>query len=101
MINVQGDQPFIDHAVITAAAAARTQRDPSSAVITPMYCLQGEYIHNPAVLKSILAADRHALYFFRSAIPNGRDIDSAHWHAYATYWGHVVPYSYRADVLAQ
>ena len=101
VINVQGDQPFIDPAVITAAAAACAQRDPTPDVITPIYRLQPEHIHNPAVVKTLLAADGRALYFSRSAIPHVRDVDPAHWHAHTTYWGHVGLYAYRADVLAQ
>lgn len=101
VINVQGDQPFIDPAVITAAASASAQRDPTPAVITPVYRLQPEQIHNPAVVKTLLAADGCALYFSRSPIPHVRDIDPAQWHAHTTYWGHVGLYAFRADVLAQ
>jgi 3-deoxy-manno-octulosonate cytidylyltransferase (CMP-KDO synthetase) len=101
VINVQGDQPFIDPAVITAAAAACAQRNPTPAVITPVYRLQPEHIHNPAVVKTLLAADGRALCFSRSAIPHVRDVDPSHWHAHTTYWGHVGLYAYRADVLAQ
>jgi 3-deoxy-manno-octulosonate cytidylyltransferase (CMP-KDO synthetase) len=39
VFNVQGDQPFIDTAVITAAPAHSTQRDPTPEVITPVYRL--------------------------------------------------------------
>jgi len=98
VINVQGDQPFIDPAVITAAAAACTQRDPTSAVITPVYRLQPEHIHNPAVVKTVLSADGRALFISRSAITHVRGIDPAQCHAHTTFWDHVGLYAYRAHV---
>ena len=65
-----------------------------------MYRLSAETIHNPAVVKTLLAHDGRALYFSRSAIPHVRDVDPAEWHRYSTYWGHVGMYGFRGDVLA-
>lgn len=100
VINVQGDQPFLDPGVVQAMVAAfRTTASPP-AVVTPVYRLKPEAIHNPAVVKTLLAADGRALYFSRSAIPHVRDVDPAQWHEHAMYWGHVGMYGFRADVLA-
>ncbi|MAR07369.1 MAG: 3-deoxy-manno-octulosonate cytidylyltransferase [Cyanobium sp. NAT70] len=101
VINVQGDQPFLDPAVVTAMIDAFARFDPVPAVVTPVYRLQPETIHNPNVVKTLLAHDGRALYFSRSAIPHVRDVDPAEWHTRATYWGHVGMYGFRADVLAQ
>ena len=100
VINVQGDQPFLDPAVITAMVSTFGQRDPVPAVVTPVYRLKPETIHNPAVVKTLLAHDGRALYFSRSAIPHVRDVDPADWHQHAPYWGHVGMYGFRGDVLA-
>ena len=56
-------------------------------------------MHNPNVVKTLLAVDGRALYFSRSALPHVRGIDPVDWPAHATYWGHVGLYGYRADVL--
>jgi len=99
VINVQGDQPFIDPAVIDAMATEFAQRTPAPQVLTPVYRMGASKLHNPNVVKTLLAADGRALYFSRSAIPHVRGIEPEHWHAHAPYWGHVGLYGYRADVL--
>jgi len=100
VINVQGDQPFLDPAVITAMVSMFGQRDPAPAVVTPVYRLKPDVIHNPAVVKTLLAHDGRALYFSRSAIPHVRDVAPAEWHRHTSYWGHVGMYGFRGDVLA-
>ncbi|MCP9942758.1 3-deoxy-manno-octulosonate cytidylyltransferase [Cyanobium sp. ATX 6E8] len=99
IINVQGDQPFIDPAVIDAMAAEFSRRSPTPEVLTPVYRMGAEKVHNPNVVKTLLAADGRALYFSRSALPHVRGVDPAHWPAHTTFWGHVGLYGYRADVL--
>jgi 3-deoxy-manno-octulosonate cytidylyltransferase (CMP-KDO synthetase) len=100
VINVQGDQPFLDSAVVTQMVAEFGKRDPVPAVVTPVYRLSAATIHNPAVVKTLLAHDGRALYFSRSAVPHVRDVDPADWHQHASYWGHVGMYGFRGDVLA-
>lgn len=100
VINVQGDQPFIDPGVIEAMVTEFRHRDPAPAVVTPVYRLQADTVHNPNVVKTLLAHDGRALYFSRSAIPHVRDVDPADWPQHTTYWGHVGMYGFRGDVLA-
>ena len=100
VINVQGDQPFIDPQVIDAMASEFRRLDPVPAVVTPVYGLKPETVHNPNVVKTLLAHDGRALYFSRSAIPHVRDVDPSEWHRHTTFWGHVGMYGFRGDVLA-
>ena len=99
IINVQGDQPFLDPALIDAIAASFIARQPTPEVLTPIYRLSPEKLHNPNVVKVLLAADGRGLYFSRSALPHVRDVDPAEWCAHTSFWGHVGIYAYRADVL--
>ena len=99
IINVQGDQPFIEPEVIDAMTSEFSQRSPTPDVLTPVYRMGAEKVHNPNVVKTLLTADGRALYFSRSAIPHVRGVDPADWPAHTTYWGHVGIYGYRADVL--
>lgn len=101
ILNVQGDQPFIDPAVIDAMAAVFEGRHPTPEVLTPIYRLGPEKLFNPNVVKTLVAADGRALYFSRSAIPHVRGVEPEHWHSHALFWGHVGIYGYRADVLAR
>ena len=100
VINVQGDQPFLDPLIITSMVSEFQQRELAPAVVTPVYRLPPNTIHDPAVVKTLLASDGRALYFSRSAIPHVRDVDPELWHLHAPYWGHVGMYGFRADVLA-
>ena len=101
IINVQGDQPFIDPDVIDAMAEAFERRQPAPDVLTPVHRLAADQVHNPNVVKTLLAADGRALYFSRSAIPHVRGEHPDRWHHHTPFWGHVGLYGYRADVLAR
>ncbi|MEB3244197.1 MAG: 3-deoxy-manno-octulosonate cytidylyltransferase [Cyanobacteriota bacterium] len=101
ILNVQGDQPFIDPGVIDAMAAEFERCDPTPEVLTPIYRMGADNLHNPNVVKTLVAADGRALYFSRSAVPHVRDVEPDQWHAHAPFWGHVGLYGYRADVLAR
>jgi 3-deoxy-manno-octulosonate cytidylyltransferase (CMP-KDO synthetase) len=98
---VQGDQPFIDPALIDVMAEQFSARTPTPEVLTPVYLMGAGKIHNPSVVKTLLAADGRALYFSRSAIPHVRGVAPDQWHAHAPYWGHVGIYGYRSGFLCE
>jgi 3-deoxy-manno-octulosonate cytidylyltransferase (CMP-KDO synthetase) len=60
---------------------------------------QTSALHNPNVVKVLLAAGGRGLYFSRSALPHVRDVDPAQWCAHTSFRGHIGIYAYRADVL--
>lgn len=99
IINVQGDQPFVDPQVIDKMIDQFRMSIPTPEVLTPIYEMLPEKIHNPNVVKTLIAADGRALYFSRSALPHVRGVEAEQWHAHTTFWGHVGIYGYRADVL--
>ena len=101
VINVQGDQPLLDPAILEAMVALAA--DPAGCwlpVITPVYALVADKIHDPNVVKVLRAGDGRAITFSRSALPHVRDLPPEQWASRTTYWGHVGIYGYRADVLA-
>ena len=99
VINVQGDQPLLDPAIIEAMVAefVALQRPP---VLTPVYPLAADKLHDPNVVKVLRAGDGRAITFSRSALPHLRGVPPEQWADHTTYWGHVGLYGYRADVLA-
>jgi 3-deoxy-manno-octulosonate cytidylyltransferase (CMP-KDO synthetase) len=101
VVNVQGDQPFLDPGVIDAMSHEFARRSPRPDVLTPVYRMGAEKVHNPNVVKTLVSRDGRALYFSRSAIPHVRGVEPEQWHAHAPFWGHVGIYGYRADVLAR
>jgi 3-deoxy-manno-octulosonate cytidylyltransferase (CMP-KDO synthetase) len=99
VINVQGDQPLLDPAIIEAMVVqfVALQRPP---VLTPVYPLATDKLHDPNVVKVLRARDGRAITFSRSALPHLRGVPPDQWAQHTTYWGHVGLYGYRADVLA-
>jgi len=101
VVNVQGDQPFIDPNVIDEIISEFKIRQPIPQVLTPIFRLTQEQLHNANTVKALLNSAGDALYFSRSAIPHQRDVAPEHWVEHAAYWGHVGLYAYRHEVLTR
>ena len=100
IINVQGDQPFLNPRVIEEMCSFFYSFSQLPSIVTPIYKLQKESIHNPSVVKVLVNRNSEALYFSRSALPHIRDKSMDEWHLYYDYWGHVGIYGFRADILS-
>ncbi|QJW84422.1 3-deoxy-manno-octulosonate cytidylyltransferase [Ramlibacter terrae] len=73
VVNVQGDEPLIDPALIDAVASLLVQR-PQASMSTAAHAIDlVEEFTNPNVVKVVLQADGLALYFSRAPIPRSRD----------------------------
>jgi 3-deoxy-manno-octulosonate cytidylyltransferase (CMP-KDO synthetase) len=94
IVNVQGDEPLIEPAMIDEAVAPFTA-DPSLEMSTLRRRIDDPAeLHNPNVTKVVVDADGFALYFSRSPIPYAREGAPA-----AAAWRHVGLYVYRRDCL--
>lgn len=98
-VNVQGDEPLIDPAVIDAVAGLLSQAEMTTAA-TPVKEVS-EYA-NPNVVKVVVGVDGHALYFSRRTIPYLRDHaaepDAAQLAAFP-FLKHLGIYGYHATTL--
>ena len=73
VVNVQGDEPFIDPALIDACADLLA-RSPDCVMSTAAHPIDAaDELDNPNVVKVVLDARGHALYFSRAPIPWWRD----------------------------
>jgi 3-deoxy-manno-octulosonate cytidylyltransferase (CMP-KDO synthetase) len=73
VVNVQGDEPLIDPALINAVAA-KLQARPDCVMSTAAHALVDVAdLTNPNVVKVVLDRRQTALYFSRAAIPWWRD----------------------------
>ncbi|MBS7808354.1 3-deoxy-manno-octulosonate cytidylyltransferase [Variovorax sp. PCZ-1] len=95
--NVQGDEPLIDPRLIDEVANLLKNR-PLAGMGTAAHAIESVADQsNPNIVKVVLDAQNHALYFSRSLIPFNRD-----GHAGAPKpLRHVGIYSYRAGFLRQ
>jgi 3-deoxy-manno-octulosonate cytidylyltransferase (CMP-KDO synthetase) len=71
VVNVQGDEPLIDPALIAATAAQIRAGVPMATAAHPIEALQD--VFNPNVVQVVLDKTGRALYFSRAAIPWHRD----------------------------
>ncbi len=99
VVNVQGDEPLIDPALIDRVAGALLDSgdwDMSTAV-SPIRST--EELHNPDVVKAVRALDGRALYFSRSVIPFRRGAEPGFAPVPGQYLRHVGIYGYRRAFL--
>ena len=102
VVNVQGDEPLIDPALIDAVAHLLQSR-PDCAMSTAAHAIEdlADYM-NPNVVKVVLDARNTALYFSRAPIPAGRDFEGQAWWqstGFVAPLRHVGIYGYRAGFL--
>ena len=92
VVNVQGDEPLIDPALIRRVAAL-LESDAAAVMSTAAHPIHdAAQFANPNVVKVVLDARGHALYFSRAGIPHPRA-------AGGTPLRHVGLYAYRVDFL--
>jgi 3-deoxy-manno-octulosonate cytidylyltransferase (CMP-KDO synthetase) len=73
VVNVQGDEPLIDPALIDAVAAL-LQQQPDASMSTAAHAIDDPAdLHNPNVVKVVTDAQGLAMYFSRAPIPWWRD----------------------------
>ncbi len=96
VINVQGDEPLIDPALIDelAVVIASGEWDMATAA-TPI--ADPAQINNPSVVKAVFNRHGQALYFSRSTIPHIREPEGV--PVSGIYWRHIGIYAYRRDYL--
>ena len=103
VVNVQGDEPLIEPALIDSVAALLQAR-PEASMSTAAHPIGSiEEFSNPNVVKAVLDAQGFALYFSRAAIPWWRDgfaAGSLELPQPAPL-RHVGIYGYRAQFLRQ
>lgn len=96
VINIQGDEPLIDPALVDLLAREMSDRSRDMATAAaPIKSL--EDLESPNVVKVVCAADGTALYFSRSPIPHCRD-SAPDVHS-GLFWRHIGIYAYRCEFL--
>jgi 3-deoxy-manno-octulosonate cytidylyltransferase (CMP-KDO synthetase) len=102
VVNVQGDEPLIDPTLIRLVAQALIERPATPMATTAHPIALHEDLHNPNVVKVVLDASQHALYFSRSLIPYPRaTVAGATAVKTNSALRHVGLYAYRAGFLRQ
>lgn len=97
VINIQGDEPFINPKQITELAHLL---DGTTQLATLAKKIEKEEdLFSPNVVKVVLDENQKALYFSRSPIPYNRTAPKNNWTGNHDYFKHIGIYAYRTDVL--
>ena len=95
IINIQGDEPFVDPALFTMLIQAF--KDPQIQIATLIKpIIDKAYIDNPNIIKVVKSVTNKALYFSRAAIPFQRNEA-----AKIQFYKHIGLYAYRKEVLLE
>jgi 3-deoxy-manno-octulosonate cytidylyltransferase (CMP-KDO synthetase) len=99
IVNVQGDEPFIQPAQIETLCALFDDQDTQIATLgKPFESMDA--VTNPNSPKIVTDLKGFALYFSRSVIPHVRGLQQAEWINSYCYLKHLGIYAYRRQVLA-
>ncbi|MDR1981216.1 MAG: 3-deoxy-manno-octulosonate cytidylyltransferase [Tannerellaceae bacterium] len=104
IINIQGDEPFIEPEQIELLKSCFTDHHVQIATLVKPFLPTDDVetaLCNPNSPKVVLNRNGEAIYFSRSVIPYLRGEDHTKWLARHVYYKHVGLYAYRAGVLEE
>jgi 3-deoxy-manno-octulosonate cytidylyltransferase (CMP-KDO synthetase) len=100
IINVQGDEPFIQVEQIESLMSCFTSSSVDIATLVKKIDEKDELFDINKV-KVVRAINGKALYFSRHTIPFLRDIEKSLWLKKQTFFKHIGMYAYRSNILQQ
>ncbi|AYL94731.1 3-deoxy-manno-octulosonate cytidylyltransferase [Mucilaginibacter celer] len=100
IINIQGDEPFIDPEQITKLTACFNDTGTQLATLVKRILTEQE-LHNTNSPKVVINRLSEAVYFSRSTLPHIRGQEPENWLEFYPFFKHIGIYGYRADVLQE
>ncbi len=98
VVNIQGDEPFVEQRQIEALTACFADGDCNIATLRTPIRSTAELL-SPNNVKVVCGDNGQALYFSRQPIPYRRDVAPEAWLDGAAYYKHVGIYAFRGEVL--
>ena len=101
IINIQGDEPFIQPSQLEAIMACFDDDATDIATLVKPFDKSRSYeqLQNPNSPKVVVDANWNAKYFSRSVIPYLRGVPEEEWPQKHQYYTHLGMYAYKANVL--
>lgn len=99
VVNIQGDEPLIDPALIDRVAAILASDAGWDMATAAAPIRSAEELHNPDVVKVVRDRENRALYFSRSVIPFVRGAAAGFGPVAGQHFRHIGLYGYRRAFL--
>lgn len=101
VINVQGDEPFIQPSQLEALKSCFNDPETDIATLVKSFTVEDGIaaLENPNSPKVVVDSSMRALYFSRSVIPYLRGVERERWLESHTFYKHIGIYGFRAEVL--
>ncbi len=100
VVNIQGDEPFIDPHQIDLLIDLISQDDVQLASLVRKIDDE-DALFSPNTVKVVMDREGRALYFSRSPIPFLRNVDKQQWLKEGCFYQHIGIYAYKSDTLRQ
>ncbi|MDE5644874.1 MAG: 3-deoxy-manno-octulosonate cytidylyltransferase [Muribaculaceae bacterium] len=104
VINVQGDEPFINpEQIMMLADMFRRYENTDIATLARKFDPEAGFdaLSDPNLVKLVMSEHGEALYFSRSVIPYLRKYPREEWLSNAVFYSHIGIYAYRSSVLSE
>jgi 3-deoxy-manno-octulosonate cytidylyltransferase (CMP-KDO synthetase) len=98
VINIQGDEPFIDPKQIDLVCTCFNDERTELATLIKKIS-SPEVLFNPNSPKVLVDLEEFAIYFSRHPVPYIRGSEEKKWIGQHTFYQHIGIYGYRSDVL--
>lgn len=98
IINVQGDEPFVDVSQLKDLAALISKPNATIATLAKKITDTNSLL-DPSKVKVVLSAHMKALYFSRQAIPFVRGAEPSAWLTKHSFYKHLGLYAYKPETL--
>jgi 3-deoxy-manno-octulosonate cytidylyltransferase (CMP-KDO synthetase) len=98
VLNVQGDEPFIEPAQLQLVMSCFTDKEAQIATLVKVIDHTDELL-DPNRPKVVINANSEAVYFSRSTIPYLRGIEKEKWLEHHPFYMHIGLYGFRRDIL--
>ena len=98
VVNVQGDEPFIDPLQINQVMELISRDDTQLSSLVKKIVDEDE-LFSPNTVKVVMDKQGNALYFSRNPIPYMRNVDRNEWLKNGVFYKHIGIYAYKSETL--
>lgn len=100
VINIQGDEPFVDASQLETVIAAFS--NPATQIATLKKRIDNlDSLLSPNVVKVIATPNGEAVYFSRQPLPYLRGVEQQRWLESHTFFKHIGIYAFRRQTLSE